>query len=130
MAYGERNLLTQFLQRFDRVLNGRRYRCSRCTDGEVCQRIENEYELVYWGQGVHNDTGWLQLQYGTVSLSCHQCEKKFCGYCEYNCEFSFCRTCDKYYCDDCNYVNHCQGGNCTTPYQPSSCRECNVVKGW
>jgi len=124
------NLLTRFLQRFDRQLNSHRYLCSGCEDGEVCQRYENEYELVYWGQGVHNDTGWLQLQYGTVSLSCYECEKNFCFGCEQQCHFSFCRTCDKYYCNDCNYVNHCQGNNCTKPYQPSSCRGCNVVKNW
>jgi len=124
-------VLTQFLQRWDRLLNGRRYPCSNLGCDEICESIDEDrdpYSLVYWGQG--QNAAWLQLVYGTVSLTCYQCEKKFCCMCEFNCEFSFCRTCDKFYCNDCNYVNHCQGSSCTTPYQPASCRGCNLVKDW
>jgi len=123
------NVLTQFLRRFDRQLNSRRYSCSGCTDGEVCQRIENEYELVYWGQDwLHN---LVNVEtYGTVSLSCYQCKKMFCGVCEYNCGFSFCKTCEKYYCQECNDVNYCQCADCPSPHQPSSCLACGIVKGW
>ena len=119
------NVLTQFLQRFDRVLNGRRYPCFKC--GKVCQRFENEYsyELVHWGQG-ENDAA----EYGVVSLSCHHCEKNFCGGCENEYDYNFCRTCERYYCRECNNVNYCQGSNCTKPYQPASCVECNLVKDW
>ena len=123
------NILTRFLQRFDEVLNGRRYSCSGCADGEICKRYENEYELVYWGQDwLHNEVN--VETYGTVSLSCYLCEKNFCGICEYNCEFSFCKTCEKYYCQECNDVNYCQGADCPSPHQPSSCPACGIVKGW
>ena len=121
------NALTQFLQRFDRVLNARRYQCSNC--GENCEGFENDfYQLVNWQRHMHKG----YERYGTVALSCYLCKKNFCGSCEYNCEGAdfCCMSCEKYYCQECNAVVFCEGMNCTTFHQAFTCAVCDEFKKW
>ena len=116
------NILTQFLQRFDTKLNDRRLECSK-HPAEICEGSD-EYELalVYWQDD--------DVCYGMTGLTCYECKNNFCLSCYENGNFNICRICEKWYCEDCKIVAHCQGGNCSTSYQPSSCEICDVMKNW
>ena len=118
------NVLTQFLQRFDRVLNERRYQCSKC-EGICATDVENA--MVCWREEEIPDIE----RYGTVAMSCCLCKKNFCSVCDFNCEGTrfCCMGCEKFYCDECNYVEFCQG-DCTTFYQASTCTKCDAFKRW
>ena len=113
------NILTQFLQRFDRLLNSRRYPCSRCA--RICD--SDDYQLVYWQEGINP---YITDRYGMVAMSCYLCKKNLCGICEQNCEGTdFAMCCDKYYCQECNEVEYCQG-NCTSVHQATTCTKCDA----
>ena len=134
------DVLTQFLQRFDRVLTERRYPCTRPAGignpacEEICEPVDNfpdgpaPYTLVTWQE----HEAFRYERYGMVAMSCYQCKKNFCGACEWNAGgINFCLCCEKFYCQECNDVEHCQGApNCPRNHQATSCKVCNVFKVW
>jgi len=108
------DLLTQFLQRFDRMLNERRLQCSKGCG--VCEGREDE-----------DDFQLVDQLNGVIIFTCYQCMKHFCSSCYMdNYEIDFCKCCEKVYCVDCNEVNLCD------PCQGdvASCKACDVVKVW
>ena len=119
------NILTQFLQRFDRSMNDRRLRCSnpRCED-KICEGTDY-YPIVQWQDRV--ERGFVDI-YGINSLTCYQCMKVFCRECENGQSYflCFCDGCEKYYCESCNKVAICDGRVCST----QSCGVCNTIKKW
>ena len=120
-------VLTQFLRRFDRELNRRRFECSKSWCEEVCER-SNRFQLVQWGEG--GEEGWERRFYGMNTITCYQCKRNFCHSCGETCEIGFCSCCEKFCCRDCNLVLYCEGRSCPAPYQPSSCGACAHVKNW
>ena len=122
------DILTQFLQRFNRQLNERRYPCSKLECDEICEDLfegeYTDYQFVCWQE--HRHKGYER--YGMIALSCYQCNKNLCGFCEWNNEGAeYCTYCEKFYCHECNNVDYCQG--CTT-VQAASCAVCNKIKLW
>ena len=110
----------------------------------VCQQYDDldgnglDYPLVYWQQHRRHyhrrhdqyEQRHYNDKYGTVAVSCYQCMKKFCGFCEWNTGgIDFCPCCEKMYCQECNDVEHCQGSNCRGTVR-KSCEVCDVVKPW
>jgi hypothetical protein len=123
------DILTQFLQRFDRQLNNRRYPCSKPECDGSCEDLfedDTDYQLVCWQE--HRHKGYEQ--YGTVAMSCYLCKKNFCGGCDWDGDGArFAMCCDKFYCDECNAVYSCQG-DCTTVHQATTCNVCDVFTWW
>lgn len=77
------DVLTQFLQSFDRLLNSRRYQCSNCEG--ICETRnddDGDYHLVCWNE----ERAYDIERYGMVAVSCYLCKKNFCGVCEWDCE--------------------------------------------
>ena len=119
------DMLTNFLERFDIAFDRRRIECSKSECDKICQRNENdETELALYGLALYGRF------YGINTITCYQCMKKICHSCYDDCVTGFCCTCEKFYCNSCIQVLYCEGGDCSTSYQPSSCVRCNVVKGW
>ena len=120
-------VLTQFLRRFDRELNRRRFECSKSGCGEICDSDTNEY--ISWAVWQEGDI------YGMNNISCYQCNRHFCRDCdERQCILNLCDNCEKFYCEDCNAVAYCQGSGCLwslpTSHQRKSCEICGVLKRW
>ena len=103
------DVLTQFLARFDRMLNERRFQCSKGCG--ICEGNEG-FQLANQRDGV-------------IDITCYQCIKHFCIGCIENCEINFCKCCEKVYCDDCNNVVWCE--RC---YEDTSCKVCDALKSW
>ena len=103
------DILTQFLERLDRMLNERRFQCSKGCG--ICEGSE-DYALVDQRRGV-------------IDMTCYQCMKHFCFYCIEDCEIQFCKCCEKVYCNDCNKVVWCE--RC---YEDTSCKVCDNLKSW
>ena len=104
-------LLVQFLERFDSMLNERRFECSKGCG--ICEG---------------NDTLTLVDQRrGVITITCYQCMKHLCFGCFEDCDIDFCKCCEKVYCRDCNEVFWCDG--CRRD-NTRSCKACDVVKNW
>lgn len=116
------NVLTPFLGRFDRALQGRRLVCSGSQCENICEGDDN-YPLLDWQEGA-----------GGISLSiCYQCMKHYCVECQDNFGMMCsCTCCEKSFCEDCSMVNYCQGDGCLEEgdHQCTSCEGCDVVKCW
>ena len=95
------DVLTQFLARLDRMLNERRFQCSKGCG--ICEGNED---------------------FPLVDLTCYQCMKHFCFRCSENGEIDLCTCCEKVYCNDCNKVDWCE------VCDKASCKACNVVTVW
>lgn len=114
------NILTQFLQRFDRELNMRRIKCIYGCEA-TCESKEHS-SLLHWRPE--------DEYYGIIRMTCYQCKKIFCGSCEENSRIGYCSCCEKFYCEDCSVVDYCVGGDCLGPGLISSCQICMVMKNW
>lgn len=115
----ERKILNQFLDRYDRFLNGRGIICSSSTCQNTCQGTD-EYPWVHktececlshQNMAYECDYG-VQDEYGMQSLTCYQCLKQFCSSCAEATEARFCQCCERNFCRDCVPVLSCQGGDC------------------
>jgi len=103
------DVLTQFLARFDRMLNERRFQCSKGCG--ICEGNEG-FQLANQRDGV-------------IDITCYQCMENFCFGCFENCEIDQCKCCEKVYCSGCNKVEWCEMCGDTM-----TCRACDVVKVW
>jgi len=102
------NILRQFLERLDRVLNQRRFQCSKGCG--ICEGSE--------------DFPSVNQRRGVIDITCYQCMKNFCFGCFENCEIDQCKCCEKVYCNDCNKVHWCE------VCSKASCKACDVVNVW
>jgi len=101
-------ILVQFLERLDRMLNERRFQCSKGCG--VCEGSE--------------DFPSVNQRRGVIDITCYQCMKNFCFGCFENCEIDQCKCCEKVYCNDCNKVHWCE------VCSKASCKACDVVNVW
>ena len=100
--------MAQFVERLDRMLNERRFQCSKGCG--VCQGSE-DFPLVNRRRGV-------------IDITCYQCMKNLCFDCFEDGEIDLCKCCEKVYCNDCNEVNWCE------ICEKASCNACDVVIAW
>ena len=111
--------LTNFLVRFDRILNNRRIQCSNEKCEEICRGEEDD------------QTPLVHIESGLAHTTCYLCRRMFCSDCGVE-EMDHCLACNRCFCRDCCTVNYCQGvlrgSNCSESVQPNSCVFCDVVK--
>ena len=105
-------MLVQFLDRLNRMLNQRRFQCSKGCG--VCEGSEDE-------DGFH----FFPTLDGVINITCYQCMNHFCIDCYENGEINFCHCCEKVYCFDCNEVDECYACHSVT-----SCKGCDDVNVW
>jgi len=112
--------LTQFLERFETVLDRNRPQCSHSYCHKMCEG--NDSPSITWGEG-----RWIGYSrfYGTPSLTCSQCMKSYCFTCYDTGVIDFCKDCERFYCEDCTATPYCSG-TCNL----ASCKVCDSVKVW
>ena len=146
----KKDVLSQFLVRYDRFLSGQGIICSNEYEvDEKCQNVCQGTEQNPWvdrgrcgcpenndqnNQWTHDHTCYNH-DYGVQGFTCYQCMRHVCGECNEGGTFymiDICQYCEKKYCEHCNEVVFCQGGKCCTGThrQTTSCQSCNKLNQW
>lgn len=97
-------MLSQFLERYNGLLNSRPFSCSGCDGQDICHGTKRE--------------DWLEYCPGVQQLTCYSCMDNFCGahgvitggpqFC-WNCYKNFCRKCAPLELCYCCFATHCNG---------------------
>jgi len=114
----ESDLMSDFIENMDTVLNNRRMQCSKGCG--ICEG-DDLYPLV--------EKHEQHPQYGINAITCYQCMKHYCSNCFRNCLIDTCQCCEKVYCNDCNKVDWCDECNVNNN-RTTSCRACDALQVW
>jgi len=113
-------LLSQFLLRFNQMMNHRQLPCSVCT--EVVHG-SNQHPWI----NVTDELNRGRLEYGLQNYTCNDCKKLFCWDCEGAHTPYFCDHCQVKTCTDCRTMDECVGCNekcCNMCNQFVECQDC------
>jgi len=120
-------ILTNFLQKFGRVLVDREIDCCGYNCEKICGAARTRS-----GAGsalVCPDVANVN-QYGLVTFACSGCDRKYCTGCRDFQLYNFCEVCEKFFCEYCADMNWCDGEGCNTRLR--TCRDCapNALTSW
>ena len=106
-----RDILTNFLRKFGRVLVNRGIKCCGSGCGDICGVTRTRSGAG--GALVCSDTANENL-YGITMFACSECNEPLCDECQEVDIFPFCEVCEKFFCERCADMNYCSNDNCNS----------------